>query len=92
VLAHPARYRFTDLERLTFLDEFVSAGGEGIEVVTSAHTADETRLYVALARQFGLKASRGSDFHSPTESRADLGNIPRLPDSVEPVWAAWGIG
>jgi 3',5'-nucleoside bisphosphate phosphatase len=92
VLAHPARYRFTEIERLTFLEEFVAAGGEGIEVVTSAHTPDETRRYVGLARQFGLKASRGSDFHGPSESRVDLGKLPDLPDSVEPVWASWGIG
>jgi predicted metal-dependent phosphoesterase TrpH len=92
VLAHPARYRFTEVERLTFLEEFVAAGGEGIEVVTSAHTVEETRRYVGLARQFGLKASRGSDFHGPGESRVDLGKLPPLPDSVIPVWASWGIG
>ncbi|CAN5163288.1 PHP domain-containing protein [soil metagenome] len=92
IVAHPARYRFTDLERDAFMSEFVEAGGEAVEVVTSAHTADETRRYLALTRQYGLRASRGSDFHDPLESRVDLGGLPPLPDAIEPVWSAWGIG
>ena len=92
VIAHPARYRLTDLEATTFLDEFIEAGGEGIEVVTSAHTAEEMRRYTKIAKEYGLKASRGSDFHSPEESRVDLGALPAMPDALEPIWAQWGIG
>lgn len=92
VVAHPARYRFTDIELQAFVDEFIAAGGEGIEVVTAAHTEDDTRRYAKIARDYGLKASRGSDFHSPVESRVELGALPPLPDAVEPVWAQWGIG
>ena len=92
VIAHPARYRFTELEALTFIDEFIEAGGEGIEVVTSAHTGDEIRRYTKIAKEYGLKASRGSDFHSPDESRVELGDLPPLPDALEPIWAQWGIG
>ncbi|MDA0228463.1 MAG: phosphatase, partial [Proteobacteria bacterium] len=33
-------------------------------------------------------ASTGSDFHSPTESRCDLGSMPPLPGQVTPVWEA----
>jgi hypothetical protein len=32
-----------------------------------------------MAREFGLAASRGSDFHSPDESHTDLGTLPPLP-------------
>ncbi|HEU4623001.1 MAG TPA: 3',5'-nucleoside bisphosphate phosphatase [Burkholderiaceae bacterium] len=92
VVAHPARYRFSDFELHTFFEEFVAAGGVGVEVTTSAHTQDETRRYAKLARDYGLRASRGSDFHSPNESRVDVGALPPLPDAVEPIWAAWGIG
>jgi hypothetical protein len=36
-----------------------------------------------MAREFGLAASRGSDFHSPDESHTDLGTLPpaRRPDA-----------
>lgn len=92
VIAHPGRYRFDDLHLHTFIDEFISAGGEGIEVVTSAHTQEEARRFARYATQYGLRASRGSDFHGPAESRVDLGQLPPLPDGVEPIWAQWGIG
>jgi hypothetical protein len=36
-----------------------------------------------------LKASCGSDFHGPGESRLDFGELPLLPEGVEPVWSAW---
>jgi hypothetical protein len=41
-----------------------------------------------VAEEFGLLASRGSDFHSPTESRTDLGTLPDLPGRLRPVWEA----
>jgi hypothetical protein len=40
-----------------------------------------------MAIEFGLAASRGSDFHSPAESRTDLGRLPMLPGKLTPVWA-----
>ena len=43
---------------------------------TGSHTADEARKYADVARRYGFLASRGSDFHSPTESRMDLGRLP----------------
>jgi 3',5'-nucleoside bisphosphate phosphatase len=55
-------------------------------VVTGSHTAAEAVRYGATAREFGLAASRGSDFHSPTESRTDLGQLPFLPGELTPVW------
>jgi predicted metal-dependent phosphoesterase TrpH len=33
-----------------------------------------------------LAASRGSDFHSPAESRIALGTLPALPRRLNPVW------
>ena len=42
--------------------------------------------YAETAKEFGLAASRGSDFHSPEESRTDLGTLPFLPGELTPVW------
>ena len=88
VIAHPARYRFTPNEEYALLHEFVGHGGRGIEVVTGAHTDAEASQYARVAQEFGLLASRGSDFHGPTESRIDLGALPPLPPAVNPVWQA----
>jgi 3',5'-nucleoside bisphosphate phosphatase len=89
VIAHPGRYRFTPTERHALFEAFKELGGEGVEVITASHTRDEYRVYAQVAKEYGLLASRGSDFHSPDESRVDLGQLPPLPDSVVPVWHDW---
>ncbi|MEZ5660698.1 MAG: 3',5'-nucleoside bisphosphate phosphatase [Burkholderiaceae bacterium] len=86
VLAHPGRYRLDGMMRDTLIDEFRAGGGQAIEVVTGSHTRDQYRQYARVALDAGLYGSRGSDFHGPGESRVDLGDLPHLPDGVEPVW------
>ena len=86
VIAHPARYRFTPNEEYALFTEFKTHGGRGVEVVTGSHTAAEYVKYAETAKEFGLAASRGSDFHSPEESRTDLGTLPFLPGELTPVW------
>jgi len=86
VIAHPARYRFTANEEFALFSEFKAHGGQAIEVVTGSHSAAEYVTYGASAREFGLAASRGSDFHSPDESHTDLGTLPLLPGELTPVW------
>jgi predicted metal-dependent phosphoesterase TrpH len=87
VIAHPGRYRLSHGAMDDLIGAFRAAGGRGIEVVTGSHSADEYGVYGALARQYGLLASRGSDFHGPEESRIDLGALPPLPEGLEPVWS-----
>lgn len=86
VVAHPARYRFTPNEEYALFTEFKAHGGQGVEVVTGSHTTAEYVQYTDTALEFGLAASRGSDFHSPEESRTDLGALPYLPAQLTPVW------
>ncbi len=86
VLAHPGRYTLTETEHWALLSTFKEAHGAAIEVATSNHTADQVRQYARLAREFGLEASRGSDFHGPGESHAELGRVAAVPGSVTPVW------
>ena len=88
VIAHPARYDFTPTEEYALFTEFVGHGGRGVEVVTGSHTAAEAAKYADTALEFGLLASRGSDFHSPDESHTDLGTLPQLPGKLTPVWEA----
>ena len=88
VIAHPARYKLTPTEDYALFVEFKAHGGRGVEVVTGAHSAADAQRYAGTAREFGLLASRGSDFHSPEESRIDLGGLPPLPQGLTPVWEA----
>ncbi len=88
VIAHPARYRFGPSAEYALFSEFVAHGGQGVEVMTGSHSEAERVRYAEVAEEFGLLASRGSDFHSPTESRTDLGTLPDLPGRLRPVWEA----
>lgn len=89
VIAHPARYRFTPTEEYALFSEFKAHGGVGVEVTCGAHFPDEAVAYAGMAREFGLLASRGSDFHAPGESRVALGTLPDLPGGCTPIWTLW---
>jgi 3',5'-nucleoside bisphosphate phosphatase len=90
VLAHPARY---DLQwhggAPQLLRAFKDAGGDALEVMCAAHSPADWSTYAAFCRTYEFKASLGSDFHSPRESRIAIGDLPRLPPSLTPVWADW---
>jgi predicted metal-dependent phosphoesterase TrpH len=86
VIAHPARYKFSTNEEYALFTEFKAHGGQGVEVITGSHTPAEYLSYADTAREFGLAASRGSDFHSPDESHTELGTLPYLPGALTPVW------
>jgi predicted metal-dependent phosphoesterase TrpH len=88
VIAHPGRYRFTPTEEYALFTEFIAHGGRGVEVMTGSHSAAEHIKYADTAIEFGLLASRGSDFHAPGESRTELGSLPDLPGRLTPVWEA----
>lgn len=89
VVAHPGRYKLNPLQMDQMLIDFREAGGEGVEVVTGSHSPEQYTQYAIKARELGLLASRGSDFHGPGESRIDLGQLPPLPKDLKPVWYDW---
>ncbi len=89
VIAHPGRYRFSSDEEFALFTRFKDMGGAGVEVMTGSHSAADFRKYAGMALAFNLRASRGSDFHSPQESRCDLGQLPPLPVDLAPIWELW---
>jgi predicted metal-dependent phosphoesterase TrpH len=89
VVAHPGRYNFSRPQLHAFFAEFRDGGGEGIEVVTGSHSPEQYLEFARIAREFGFRASRGSDYHGKGESKADLGALPQLPDDLKPVWHDW---
>jgi len=88
VLAHPGRYQFGPERMRCLLGEFKALGGDGIEVVSGSHTADQIPRYADLAEEFGLLCSVGSDFHAPGEGGRELGRLARLPEHCRPIWEA----
>lgn len=90
VIAHPGRYsRLNAIQMDELYEHFKDIGGLAIEVITGSHTPDQYQTFGKIAQQYGFLASRGSDFHSPDESRVDLGQLPHLPDHLTPVWSAF---
>ena len=90
VLAHPLRYKLTANWMKRLLNEFKSAGGQGIEVITSRMNPDEIRLAADYAMRFDLVGSVGSDFHNTSNPYVELGRLAPLPDNIKPIWELLG--
>jgi predicted metal-dependent phosphoesterase TrpH len=86
VIAHPGRYKYTPMQFGALFDTFKDLGGSAIEVVTGSHSVPQFKEFAQVARHYGFQASCGSDFHSPDESRVQLGSLPPLPEDLQPVW------
>lgn len=86
ILAHPGRYGMGRNVLRGLVADFRERGGTGLEVVTGNHTPSQFHEFAALARESGLLASAGSDFHGPGESFMDVGRLPELPPGCIPVW------
>jgi hypothetical protein len=91
VIAHPARYKMTATKRRKLFDAFKVMGGAAVEVASGQQHPEEVRTMARLAEQFDLKASCGSDFHSPDSSWSDVGSITPLPPHSRPIWADWSV-
>ncbi|MEK7284685.1 MAG: PHP domain-containing protein [Chloroflexota bacterium] len=77
-LAHPG----TVIGVEALLPLLVSAGLAGIECYYASHAPDATARYLALAAQYGLVPTGGSDFHGRGEHGAPLGGVFVPPESM----------
>lgn len=91
VIAHPARYKVTRSKLRRLFAEFAELGGEALEVVSGSHSRDDYFTMAQHARDFGLLASAGSDYHGPEHPWIELGRLPELPDRCKAVWKDWHI-
>lgn len=89
VLAHPAKYRMTRTKLCALIEDFIAAGGVAIEVVSGPQEPCVTRRLGALAVDYGLAVSVGSDFHDPSSTWSAPGRFPTMPDTLRPVWDLW---
>lgn len=90
VVAHPLRYKLTASWMRRFLTAFKDGGGQAMEVVTGRYNGDDIRTCANYAKQFGLRGSVGSDFHTPASPWVELGRLAPLPDGIAPVWKLFG--
>ena len=84
-LAHPWQYDFTRSKRRRLVADFAAAGGHALEVVNGMQPAEQVGGLAILAREFGLMASVGSDFHAPGDW-SELGMYRPLPDDLTALW------
>ena len=80
-LAHPMHYEMTRSKRRRLVSEFIAAGGQGLEVSNGLQPAEQVGSLAILAREFGLLASAGSDFHAQT-AWSEPGWYRPLPDDL----------
>lgn len=88
VVAHPGRYNLSAKWLKRLLAWFSKCGGDAIEVAQCQQAPDERTQLAAYARQYGLLASQGSDFHQPCPW-IELGRKLWLPAGVEGIWQVW---
>lgn len=86
VIAHPMRYELSASQLRVMVADFKACGGEAIEVIGSGHDVSEYGRLAALANEFGLLASCGSDFHDPA-GRVLPGRYPALPSDCVTIHA-----
>ena len=80
VLAHPLRYRMTNTKVKRMMSDLAANGCNGVEVVTGSSSADEITLMSQWARELGLLASSGSDYHGWPNQRVRIGRLQDLPN------------
>ena len=79
VLAHPPQLRYeNDAQFLQILCDLIYVGLDGIEAFHSDNNVQQTRMYLELAKQFGLGITGGSDFHGAGKPTVLLGK-PTVP-------------
>lgn len=74
ILAHPFQYKFSDEVLRTLIGKLIDSGLLGIEVYYSTHTQEQCDYLQALAKEYHLTASGGSDFHGSNKPDIELGS------------------
>jgi len=89
VIAHPARYKLSATKLRLLCDEFKQMGGAALEVISGRQDANITKNMVDYAQRYQLRASIGSDYHGPSQSWSNMGQMPPLPEACRPIWGLW---
>ena len=72
-LAHPFTLDLARPALRRYVGELRDVGLQGIEVFYSEHSSEQITEYLALAREFDLAVTGGSDFHGEMNPKIELG-------------------
>lgn len=73
VLAHPFQYRLDDTQLRELIEHCMESGLEGMECRYSGYDAAQTAYLEALAAEYGLVKTGGSDYHGSNKPAIRLG-------------------
>ena len=73
VLAHPYQYRLDEAGLRELIGEAMRFGLEGMECRYSLYSAEQTQALLALAGEYGLLPTGGSDYHGEVKPHIALG-------------------
>ena len=73
VLAHPCLYKMERSELIAMINEMKQEGLDGIEAIYSCNQGNDEEEFRALADQYHLLISGGSDFHGSNKPDISLG-------------------
>ena len=74
VVAHPFQYGYDEEELLNYINAARTAGCTGIEAYYSEHSPDQRDYILAVAQQYGLLVSGGSDWHGSRKPHIRMGS------------------
>ena len=80
VFAHPLQYRLDDAALRDLTRTLTDAGAVGMECLYHGYTQEQVQRLRALAAEYGLRVTGGSDFHG-TRKENRLGE-PEVPYSL----------
>lgn len=73
VLAHPFQYKKNDAELRELIEHCMKFGLKGMECRYSGYTPEQVSYLEALAEEYGLIKTGGSDFHGENKPHIELG-------------------
>ena len=73
VLAHPYQYEFPEVDLRTLIRRFLDLGGVGMECVYSKYDEAQTAHLLALAEEYHLLPTGGSDYHGLSKPHIQIG-------------------
>lgn len=74
VLAHPGQYKKTDSELRELIEYCMKYGLRGMECRYSGYGREQTEYYEALAEEYALLKTGGSDYHGTNKPAISLGS------------------
>jgi predicted metal-dependent phosphoesterase TrpH len=84
-LAHPGLFGRDDL-----IPGFARAGLDALEALHGKHTTDDASRYLAMAREYGLAVSGGSDYHAdPSHDAGGPGSVSLPPEAFQVLKDRW---